>query len=355
MHVFRQRAKAHGKRVEFANDFCVSAELPYVFMGYVNTSTRKIMESWFGRRQPLVNECISDLIKSIELRLALHFSISPALADDGSQMPADIMQDDIIWIDAGPYRIGIGEFVGQMAPVIAFRHDSSHDQPARQALFKIGMAYVLQQLTQRTSLSSAWQEGVLEAATRVLSIDIVVVSETGEIVHDGRRRKRSQPFLPGLKIVDEQFVADFSTTRTELQAAISAATSLDKKTSIVSIANGENALRFLLVTPLVNSSSPLALIVLEREEVDHAVMREHIFDIYGLTPSERLVAHGIIGGQTVAETAQATSLSVATVRSYMKQIFAKTNTHRQCELITLYYSSILPMASGVGSLGEMRH
>jgi len=42
------------------------------------------------------------------------------------------------------------------------------------------------------------------------------------------------------------------------------------------------------------------------------------------------------------------------VRSYMKQIFAKTGAHRQSELISMYYTAILPVGTSIASAEARR-
>jgi DNA-binding CsgD family transcriptional regulator len=98
-----------------------------------------------------------------------------------------------------------------------------------------------------------------------------------------------------------------------------------------------------VITPLTISGSNLALVMFENEQIDHFTLREHFFNAYGLTKSESMITHEILSGRSIAEAAKSKSLSPATVRSYMKQVMAKTGTHKQSELISLYFSSILPV------------
>jgi len=57
--------------------------------------------------------------------------------------------------------------------------------------------------------------------------------------------------------------------------------------------------------------------------------------LFGLTPAEERLAILIAGGATPAEIAQETGLSIATVRSQLASVFAKTQTTRQPELVAL--------------------
>ena len=56
---------------------------------------------------------------------------------------------------------------------------------------------------------------------------------------------------------------------------------------------------------------------------------------YGLTPAETRVALHLADGGTVAGYAEAGGLSVGTVRSQLKSIFAKTGARRQSDLVRI--------------------
>jgi len=57
--------------------------------------------------------------------------------------------------------------------------------------------------------------------------------------------------------------------------------------------------------------------------------------IFGLTPSEAKLACIIACGASPNLAARERSISRETVRNQLKSIFAKTNTHRQSELVAL--------------------
>ena len=62
--------------------------------------------------------------------------------------------------------------------------------------------------------------------------------------------------------------------------------------------------------------------------------------MFDLTPAEARVALAILDGDDPTKIAQRSCLSVATIRSHLKSLFAKTNTHRQAELVHLLLSTI---------------
>lgn len=230
-------------------------------------------------------------------------------------------------------------------PVLTILRGSNSDLPVRHLLMRLGMAYVAQQLTEEMYERCAWMESLFETATQVLAIQFLIVTAEGEIRNDSRQKqprfaKRSHWMSCNgrLSLASEE-------ENSGLQDAIRDATSFEKRTSIVSVFTSPGVARLVVITPITISGSNLALVMFENEEIDHLKLRDHFFSAYRLTKSESVIAHEILSGRSIAEAAQNKSLSQATVRSYMKQVLAKTGTHKQSELISLYFNSILPICA----------
>lgn len=65
--------------------------------------------------------------------------------------------------------------------------------------------------------------------------------------------------------------------------------------------------------------------------------------IFGLSPAEAKLAVRISQGESLADVAEASKVSITTARSQLASIFAKTRTRRQAELVSLLTRiSILP-------------
>ncbi|MEO1139942.1 MAG: helix-turn-helix transcriptional regulator [Pseudomonadota bacterium] len=194
-------------------------------------------------------------------------------------------------------------------------------------------------------MNSDWHEDIFKAALPILSVEFVVLNKRGEIVHDARQGETWQDMLPDAQhepTEEPAFLKD--TSRAEFHNAVVAAASPEGKTTLVPVFGEEDTPQMVLVTPMGGSDLGLALVIFEGGQTDHTWWLGQLFDIYKLTPSERQVARGIIFGQTVTEIASDADWSVATVRSYVKQVLSKMGLHRQSELITLYHSSKLPIA-----------
>lgn len=59
---------------------------------------------------------------------------------------------------------------------------------------------------------------------------------------------------------------------------------------------------------------------------------------YGLTAAEARVAVRLSQGDSVEEIAAGSQVSLGTVRNQLKQVFAKTDTHRQAQVVQLVLS-----------------
>jgi len=66
---------------------------------------------------------------------------------------------------------------------------------------------------------------------------------------------------------------------------------------------------------------------------------------YGLSPVEAKLATALLRGQTPSDYAKTRGISNNTVKSQLKQVLAKTGTHRQSELIQLLMTGFGMLAS----------
>lgn len=68
--------------------------------------------------------------------------------------------------------------------------------------------------------------------------------------------------------------------------------------------------------------------------------------LFDLTRTERRVFSRIAAGDTIADIARELAVSDATIRTHLGQLFEKTGTHRQAELVALFNSFRLPVRPG---------
>jgi DNA-binding CsgD family transcriptional regulator len=70
---------------------------------------------------------------------------------------------------------------------------------------------------------------------------------------------------------------------------------------------------------------------------------EALAELYGLTRAESHVLEHIVRGQTPQDAADELGVSLATVKTHLQKVFAKTNTTRQAELVQLVAKATPPI------------
>lgn len=97
----------------------------------------------------------------------------------------------------------------------------------------------------------------------------------------------------------------------------------------------ERALIAVLAPLSVEGAGPGAIIYLLRPEGSVTRGLDTICQLHGLSPVETHLVGHLMAGLTVAEAAAAMRVKADTARAYLKQVFVKTDTHRQSELVQL--------------------
>ncbi len=134
-------------------------------------------------------------------------------------------------------------------------------------------------------------------------------------------------------------------TRLDNLVADTAATSAGKGVSrggAIMIPRGEGLPLWVIVKPLerrlrhvVGQHDEIALVFVTVPERVGSLSEAALETYYGLTPAEQRVVLLILQGYRLEETAEKLQLSRNTVQWHMKQIYAKTGTDRQADLVRL--------------------
>ena len=102
----------------------------------------------------------------------------------------------------------------------------------------------------------------------------------------------------------------------------------------------------VLVTPVrggnnfdVGKRKPGAFVFISDPEQNHKPPTEVLCNLYGLTPAEARIAAEIVNGRNVSEISETFAISPNTIKSQLKQIFSKTETQGQSDLIRLILRS----------------
>jgi DNA-binding CsgD family transcriptional regulator len=86
-------------------------------------------------------------------------------------------------------------------------------------------------------------------------------------------------------------------------------------------------------------------VFVHKAALDAPSPQEVIGKLYKLTPTELRVLLAIVEVGGVPEVAEALGVAVSTVRTHLAQLFAKTDTNRQVDLVKLVARYASPLVS----------
>lgn len=86
----------------------------------------------------------------------------------------------------------------------------------------------------------------------------------------------------------------------------------------------------------VGAGGAAAIVRLMRPETSFARGFETICQLHGLSPVETQLVASLARGMTLGEAATSMRIKTDTARTYLKQVFAKTDMHRQTDLLQLF-------------------
>ena len=102
----------------------------------------------------------------------------------------------------------------------------------------------------------------------------------------------------------------------------------------------------VLVTPILGKSphgtadEAAALVFISDPEFREITITDVLISVYELTPAEAELAQLLAQGNSLEEAAAARGVTLNTARSQLKQVFAKTDTNRQGQLLQLVLSGV---------------
>jgi DNA-binding CsgD family transcriptional regulator len=233
----------------------------------------------------------------------------------------------------------------EIAPVIL-----TIERPAAREPFSRGEITLLQTIVahvQRASqlslaVAAAAEAGLLDGLDR-MHRGAMLLDDIGRVVALNASAERQ--LKGGLSIRSSRLKALSRTADNALQAlmaSVTAAPPFREKSALDAVAVPRAGGRPIIVqaAPLVNSARDFfqqarALVILQdldqRPEPDPTLLNV----AFGLTPTEARIAQAIASGRRPADIAAKLAVSLNTVRTHLREIFAKTNTHSQSELAVM--------------------
>jgi DNA-binding CsgD family transcriptional regulator len=193
------------------------------------------------------------------------------------------------------------------------------------------------QLRKEELLKIRFERQALAAVLDYFPIGVVVLDSAGNELH----RNRTARVLLGETIPDDR-ESEPEENPNDLRATIREilSNSIEEGLSYHSLTFPPEAiggaLQMLQVSLRSNpdqTGDSGAVIFLSRPDEEREPNREILRRMYGLTPAEANVGSLLISGMSIEDTASELGVSVTTARTHLRQLFNKTGTNRQAELI----------------------
>jgi len=197
----------------------------------------------------------------------------------------------------------------------------------------------------------------LSQALDRLSVGVFLLSSSREILFSNRAAKRLSQQHDGIRISGNSVSAVSLKDAIRLQVGIDHVAAYNANPS-----SGDNQRGFLglaisrkesarpLVVNIVSANAPARLptdpaviMFISDSDADFSAASAPVCKLFGLSPVESKVVCHLVGGKTLLETADILHIKPQTIRAYLKQIFAKTDTNRQSDLVRLVITSLIPV------------
>ena len=179
------------------------------------------------------------------------------------------------------------------------------------------------------------KSGLLERALDMLDHALVIVDEAGSVHY------RNRPANALLKSAASPLTLNAGALgargrelQAELQDAIRLAC-LQRRSSALAASQGTQAPLRLMVAPMDSAGGREAAVWILAPQSPRLPHPRILGVLFGLSRAEARLALRLLAGQTPQECAREAGVGVATVRSQLHSMFAKTGARRQAELVAL--------------------
>lgn len=188
-----------------------------------------------------------------------------------------------------------------------------------------------------------------EETLNLLTTGMVLVDRDCRLLQANRSASRILDSGQGLALVSGRVIASKRAESEQFRILVESVCtgtvdSDDGLHAVMTIGRGDDLRPLsIMVAPLqlgrASQSVAVAAIFIRDLEIRQSVPPEMLATLFGLTPAEARVVVALVKGSRPQEVAEEFGVSLNTVRNQLKQIFSKTNTGRQSELISLVLSS----------------
>lgn len=109
------------------------------------------------------------------------------------------------------------------------------------------------------------------------------------------------------------------------------------------VTSGNDGEKYLAVLMALDAHADTFALFVNKSEPDMPAIGKALAALYGLTPREIAVLLPILEGKTIEAIAEGLGIGIATARTHLNHLFAKTGTSRQVDLVQRIMSQLPPV------------
>jgi DNA-binding CsgD family transcriptional regulator len=167
----------------------------------------------------------------------------------------------------------------------------------------------------------------------------VILDPEHKVVFVNEIARRIAESRDGFEFADNRIRIHDTDARHRFQAMLDGDEALLPRSLNLDRAGGKHSLQLQLVNIAAPAQPPReramrAVFITDPDSVDHLQVGA-LRAIFGFTDSEAQVAEALVHGSSVTEIARQRRVSADAVRFHLKNMYQKTGTHRQAELVQL--------------------
>lgn len=199
----------------------------------------------------------------------------------------------------------------------------------------------------------ATQVASYQSAIERCDIAMAIVGRDGEVVYANRTCRDFLEQKDGVFLSSNRVTCSNLSDALHIQAAIAhllRSTGDDPVNPVLSVARANRRPVIVALAPakhhdMITGDDGAVLLYLFDPEKCLAEIVEPVCELYGLSGSESKLACALVEGLCISEAAKRLRIQQQTARTYLRQVFSKTETNRQAELVKLLLSSSVRMVS----------
>lgn len=206
---------------------------------------------------------------------------------------------------------------------------------------------VAEALADRASRSAAWSEERAKlglVALNRLAVGVIVVDETSRVLFANNAGTRLLAAQDGLVVAPGDVCRSALPAETALLHGIVRRVCLGEASEdeACGIALARPSLKRplnVLVTATQELGERRALLFVTDPDAQALPDTETIARLFKVSSAESKLVRDLVSGLTLEQAAEKSGITIGTARTYLKQIFSKTDTNRQSELVKLVLTS----------------